>query len=357
MNKLVHTVNKTVTGSTILTCTCGASSKRTTVTVVKVDLTASDLYGTVSETDEETIGAFVHFNLDNDDSSNNSIGAPKHPGGDYLEPNNPVTGENDLKSLGMSLTPSFDFGSVVLTISGCAKIWKSPTKGSTNLLLASGSKTWDLTNSTERNEFYSLCTSGVFVEGVNTGSGEIILKYIAPSGAEIHRDTIKYTFIAADCGRQPKTVSPNERNIGASLGNLVHCEWSITDDTDTPPYYNCIAWSVGETTAWYVDVEAHRMHIYDIVIDYQWGNGDGTMTTAELDAFYAAKGYSPTASGPSDATVMYYSGFHGARKKNCGCGAGKWIMFESKCGEWVKIEHVWNQLSGGIYGSPTRYYK
>jgi len=327
-------------------------------------LTANDLYGSVAESDEEDPGGFIYFNLDNDNDSNNSLGTPKRPGADYLETTNSVTGEDDLKSLSMSLSPSLELGEIILSAESGAKIWKSDTKDSTNLVVDSGSyKTWNLYNGEERNEFLSLCSSGLYVEGVATGNATVKLEYEETNGsARIHRDLIKYTFIAADCDRQPKTDSPDERTTAESIGNLTHCEWSITDDTDAPPYYNCIAWSVGETNAWYVDIEAHRMHGYDIVIDDEWGDGDGTMTTAELDAFYDAKGYEPSAIQPpseptGDVVIMYYSGFHGDRKRGCSCGSGKWIMFESKCGEWVKMEHVYNQLNGGMYGSPTRYYK
>lgn len=39
------------------------------------------------------------------------------------------------------------------------------------------------------------------------------------------------------------------------------------------------------------------------------------------------------------------------------CGAGKWIIYESKCGDWERIEHIHDQLDGLIYGSRIRYYK
>ena len=56
--------------------------------------------------------------------------------------------------------------------------------------------------------------------------------------------------------------------------------------------------------------------------------------------------------------MLFSSGGHAARKKaGCSCGAGKWIMFGSKLGPYEKIEHVWNQLNGVIYGQPVRYYK
>jgi len=366
--KLERTVDRTTTGVTTITCTAGSSSKTTKIYVVEVGLSAYDLDGSVAESDEEDPGAFVHFNLDNDNDSNNTPGSPKRPGADYLETTNSVTGENDLESLKMSLTPllapSLDFGSVVLSTPGSAKIWKTGTKGSSNLLVpADGNKTWDLSDPDQKDEFLSLSFGvSLFVEGINTDTGNITLTYKA-SDNDIHSDSVKYTFIAADCGRQPKTDSPDERTIAESIGNLTHCEWSITDDTDTPPYYNCIAYSVGETTNWYSRTEGTMAHQYDIIIDVEWGNNNGIFEILEdLDPFYDAKGYVPSAIQPpseptEDVVIMYYSGFHAAREKSCSCGAGKWIMFESKCGEWVRMEHVWDQLNGGIYGSPTRYYK
>jgi len=54
---------------------------------------------------------------------------------------------------------------------------------------------------------------------------------------------------------------------------------------------------------------------------------------------------------------MYYSGFHAAKRKHCTCGAGKWIMFESKLGEEFSIEHVHDGLNDAVYGNPNGFYK
>jgi hypothetical protein len=87
------------------------------------------------------------------------------------------------------------------------------------------------------------------------------------------------------------------------------------------------------------------------------------MTNEELDFFYADTGSKrggndfEAVATLEEADVMYYSGFHGARKKDCTCGAGKWRMFESKCGNAERIEHVHNQLNGSTYGEPVRYYR
>ena len=353
-------------------------------TVLRVGLLATDLYGTVSSVYEENPGAFVHFNLDNDNNSINSVPSSKHPGADYNETSASVENEDDLKSLTMTLLPLLDFGSAVLSIPSGAKIWKSATKGSANLVLASGSKTWDLSVENQRNEFYSLCSTGVFVEGVNTGGGNIVLRYINPPGIEIYSDTVKYTFIAADCGDQPRTeaediyfwdttLSPPDWNdvqnykqrdsLEGTFGGLKRCEYSITHNLSTRPWsggkrctipeYNCIAWSVDETNFWY----------NDSYIAHNYGDKDDNFELTDMDDFYyKKKGWSLITSGTDEekakqAEAMYYSGYHGARKKGCGCGAGKWIMYESKCGQNVKMEHVWDQLNGSTYETPIRFYK
>jgi hypothetical protein len=134
--------------------------------------------------------------------------------------------------------------------------------------------------------------------------------------------------------------------------------WLAGSITEGPtPRYNCIAWSVGETTAWYVDVAASKVHPSDIAIDDVWGNGNGVMTYDELDAFYNAKGYVPTGTNAHDSDVMFYSLFHGARKKSCSCMAVLRPVFESKCGEGHRVEHLWDQLNGTTYGTPVRFYK
>ncbi len=353
-SKLTRTVDKTMPGITTITCTSGSSSKTTKIYAVKVNLTAGDLYGTVADDDEESPGAFVHFNLDNDNSSDNSVGAPKRPGADYLETTSSVSGENDLKSLTMSLNPSLTKGSMVLTISTGEKIWKDGAKGSSNLVLASGSKTWDLSIESQRNEFNDLC-SGLHVEGVNTGSGNIVLKYKL-SGTDVHFDKVNYTFIAADCGDQPRTDNGQRGRLEGAFP-LVRCEWSITHNTLTNAY-NCIAWSVDDLNHWWTKV--HTVPGTNVKgIDQEYGNPkNDEFEISDLNNFYfQLKGYTPTANGPSDATVMYYSAFHAAKKKSCGCGAGKWIMYESKCGGWERIEHDWDQLNGDVYGTPTRFYK
>jgi hypothetical protein len=443
--------NLTIVGDYTVKATCGDSEDEIIVSTIAVELnlTAYDLDDEeVADSDEENPGpgAFVHFNLDNDDESDDSVGAPKHPGGDYLQTTDPVAGENDLKALTMSMEPSLSEGDVVLSIPSSASIWKDDEKGSSNLVLASGSKTWDLSNSGQRDDFLSLCSGSLYVEGIDLGTGNIVLKYEYPSGNEITSDTVKYTFIAADCGDQPKiveticdypeTIQIYRREIIESWG-VKPCEYSITDNIVlcTNPYhehdstyegkafpsgYNCIAWSVDEDwrryekvhiqdyvaeqdsrypkddwydgdpepfedlngdgmydpAEWYYD-ENQNGH-YDEGEDYSDRNGngqydeaepytevvqDGKYTWSDIDLFYKFKkdwiliddSSLTDEEKAAQAEAMYYPSYHGARRRSCGCGAGRWIMFESKCGSLEKIEHRWDHLTN--YGYPSRFYK
>jgi len=91
------------------------------ITVMKVDVVATGLTGAVSEMKEEKPGAFVHWNLDNDDGSPNDVPAtpvfsfgnpptdvPKHPGADYAQDTQAITEEDDLLQVQLSLAPSAD---------------------------------------------------------------------------------------------------------------------------------------------------------------------------------------------------------------------------------------------------------
>ena len=91
----------------------------------------------------------------------------------------------------------------------------------------------------------------------------------------------------------------------------------------------------------------------NIAKDY--GNKDGTFNNNKIIDFYQKKGYD-IIEGANNADVVYYSGYHGAKKRNCSCGSGKWLMFESKCGSMGRVEHPYDKI-GGIYGNPALYWK
>jgi hypothetical protein len=241
---------------------------------------------------------------------------------------------------------------VVLKVSGGARIWASPEKGAAYLILAEGQTAWDLSKQSQRGEFLSLCDSGLYVEGVALGPGTVTAAYEYPKGHGLAHDTIQYTFVAATCGSQP-TVETRQRLLGI-MPDLVGCQWSITGEADST--YNCIAWSVGETDYWYTSCVG-RIGTNLVGIDDTFGNQDSVLEWSDLDAFYwAKKHYTPYGTGPADATVIYYAGFHVAFRKDCGCGDGRWLMFESKCGGLERIEHVWDQVVKP-YGEAVRFYR
>ena len=281
--------------------------------------------------------------------------------------NGPVSGENDLKQATISLEPSLQAGTVVLKRTNTkTRVWKNSTKGSTNkVVVDSDEKAWDLSNESQRSDFNSV-KNNLWVEGYqDNGTSNLIVEYKDASNNLVCSDTVKYTFIAAVCGEQP---TPSQRSdFEGYFPNLIHCEWSITAEAANT--YNCIGWSVGIDDRWFDPIiykdgqyreEWWEDGVHYVSIDKKYGDGDNVYEISDLDDFYSSEAaYTPTASGPSDAQAMYYDGYHAAKKKGCSCGAGKWIMFESKCGQAARIEHVYDQLDGSTvgYGSRSRYYK
>jgi len=344
------------------------------ITVVEVNLSATDLYGQVAPEHKVNPGAFVHYNVDNDNNGDNALGAPKHPGGDYLK-TGPVAGENNLKLLTMSLSPALQQGLVVLARSnGNARVWKSATKGQGNeILVGDSTKTWDLSNAQQRDDFNAVKNS-LYVEGYGGGTCMLGLFYKLATGETVATDYVYYTFIAADCGDQPRTEAvPTWRwnytvgqweaydppgryqraEILTQMPALVGCEWSVTaqltyhdDHYEALKDYNCMAWSVDQTNHRYT--EAEILTKYGSIDNFYWEEKRWTPIGGNISEDQKA----------AQAEAIYYSGFHAARRKaGCPCGAGKWIMFESKVGAWERIEHRWDQVMGGWYNRPVTFYK
>ena len=235
------------------------------------------------------------------------------------------------------------------------RVWKSATKGPGNeVLVDSDTKTWDLSDPKQRADFNSLKDS-LFTEGHGAGFSALCLVFGVVGQDRFVSDAVVYTFIAGDCGDQPKTEDGQRQRVEGAFPALARCEWSVTAPASS--VYNCIAWSVGETDVWYSKIRSIPSEGV-VGVDEVYGDNDGVFELSDMDAFYLAKrGWSPSASGPADAMAMYYSEYHAAARKGCACGAGRWIMFESKRGGWERIEHVHDQLNGGSYGTPIRFYK
>jgi len=350
-------------------------------TIVDVNLAARDLDHAeeypLPEWEEENPGAYVHYNIDSD---NGSIEGGLAPVADKDETDE-VANENDLKKLVGSLLPaSLEEGTVVLKRGGsAARVWDHPQKGDSShqVLVDDNEKTWDLSNADQR-AHWEANRDNLYVEGYEEDDSSLTLEFKDPYGNVICSDTVKYTFIGAVCGiRQPDWAERLEMH--SSHPALVHCEWSIMEPErgeDPDPTYNCIAWSVDVDDEWYGAQ----------YIDEEGGNGDGTLTVDDVDGFYSKKkDWSPITSGTPEqkalgAQAMYYPcrdaqgnpvdwnyrtdpkppvGFHGARRWGCDCGAGRWIMYQSKDGRKMRIEHVWDQMNGmddGEYGAPAYFY-
>jgi hypothetical protein len=319
-------------------------------TVFRINLSVTDLDGTLDEAKENNPGAYVHYNLD-DDNTNDTPDSTEWQ---------TIQSENDLLNAKIEFEPStvnLTKGKVTLKAGQNLRVWSSYTKGSGTDILTNQQKTWDLSDPSQLADFNNL-RSILYVEGCLDNVSSLTVEYENEKGVLASSDVVKYTFIAATCGRQPTRDERFGLNgLEMALRNLVPCEYSITGEIDST--YNCIAWSVGETDKWYENVRNSSQYPPNVVIiDEQWGNSDGTLSIAEIDAFYFDKGYVPTGTNAQDSEIMYYDGYHGARKKtSCTCGAGKWIMYESKLGGRQRIEHVWDQVNSGSYGSPIRFYK
>ncbi|MBN2053475.1 hypothetical protein JW905_01050, partial [bacterium] len=369
-----------------------------------------DLDGIVPQEHEQNPGAYIHFNLDNDNNSDNSLPSLKHPGGDYAEVIDPVVGEDDLMMLTIDLDPDSegpnenlvpDTGCMKLSIGNDnCKLWGNRLKGQANLVLdGEGCRIWNLEDDVQRSDFMSLIKKSLYVEGVTTGSSNLTMTCLDPAAEELCNLPVKYTFIAANCGDQPRTEGVYFPNLNESekaffsrkYSSLKHCEWNIVDAGPTGHWpdarYNCIARSIDDTLHWYTQLRSiSGTNI--IGIDEVFGDGDdvwdidgyseytdtngngwydegepwfdanrnGICDRCDIHEFYAKmKGWKPVAEGPADAEAVFYSGYHAARRSHCSCGDGKWTMYLSKCGEDACIEHRTTQLSE--YGAKLWFYK
>jgi len=128
--------------------------------------------------------------------------------------------------------------------------------------------------------------------------------------------------------------------------NLASGDWCVSGAAT--PTYNCIAWTVGDTTQW----------IWNQV-DNPYGDRDGTVSISDFDAFYTAFGHAP----PTDMSLatgeiaLFSKGTdpkHAAIKTAHTCDGE--TMFESKRGRNIRIIHKLSQLEGGLYGNVVKFY-
>jgi len=338
-----------------------------------VDLEADQgLFGGTTEETEEDPGAYVHYNVDNDNLNTNG-GGQSIP--DYTEDGGAggLTGENDLCKAILSHQPSdlTDVKVVLRRVGSGPRVWKSATKGTGNEVLTDQQEiVWDLRVPAERAEYYSI-RENLWVEGYAEGEFQLIGELRRPDDVTLVSDPVKYTFIAAICAPPPAgQPTPAERvEVQGVLPRIVHCEWCL--ELRWAPAYNCISWSVGETDVFYHSTPGQGSLCNEgsrIIIDcdnpnqnHPWEHdGDGQLEQSEIVSFYDHKGFDRLTGAeatPENGDAMYYTLFHAARRQTCNCGRGKWVMFSSKCGQAARIEHVYDQFDGGMYGDHDLYFK
>jgi hypothetical protein len=160
-------------------------------------------------------------------------------------------------------------------------------------------------------------------------------------------DQVRTLMRACDCTAKGRSAPTSAQNtfLSGVFPNLKKDDYCVTAPEE--PSYNCIAWTIGNTSKWvWGDVD-------------KAGNNNGTVEISDFDAFYKANGgLTPVVgSTPSNAKVALYAvgskPTHGAVKTGTGS-----CSFESKLGKYVRIAHDPTQLEGGsLYGNIDRYYE
>ena len=122
----------------------------------------------------------------------------------------------------------------------------------------------------------------------------------------------------------------------AALGASTHL-YKIFDETDT---FNCIAWSVSDTS--------------------QWINPP---SVRDVNGFYKSHGYSPCTAGDVDKKIAVYMDTtngvvtHAARRVQVTAGGSTFTTWTSKCGASYGVSHDVNTLNSDGYGVPSLFFK
>jgi hypothetical protein len=120
----------------------------------------------------------------------------------------------------------------------------------------------------------------------------------------------------------------NFLSSSAQFPNLQRCQ--SRKQAAATGTYNCLAWTIDDTSQWWW-LEADT-------------NGNGKLSSSELDAFYSARGKSNIAYyGPGTSDVL-----HVAKKAG---GGGPGCLASSKLGSNIRMAHHLPQLEGGAYSN------
>ena len=182
--------------------------------------------------------------------------------------------------------------------------------------------------------------SGRFSVGVGVGLGTMSISAMSilkspHGGPKGRRGTL-------DCphGRPPAKIEVIQ--VTRNFPGLASGNFRVTAPRDKE--YNCIAWSVKNTTIWV------WWHVDDA------GDKDGKVEVSDFKAFYKRFGLKRVRSR-AKAEVVLYSRFgeptHASRRHPC---SSRHRLYESKLGAYLRVVHKRGALRGPLYGYRIRYF-
>ncbi|MBP7867878.1 MAG: chitobiase/beta-hexosaminidase C-terminal domain-containing protein [Acidobacteria bacterium] len=314
---------------------------------------------------EGVLNAYLHFNLDADNTTNVS---------DFTI-SNICPNEDDLKSIKISLIPDLTIGDITIKRdTNKLSIWKDRYKGETKKLLSVSDsvneKKWHLPSISEHADFFAV-KDNLWAEGCDDGNAKLTVEFSDSNGRVIAADCLNYQFIGIQEGNLPTWSL--QQQAANRYPKIVNCEWSVTAGDSL--LYNCKAWVVGLTDRWaqcggipYKNIREWTQTINGVTRTYlnvdTFGNtnktNNGQDDPEDYDAFFLSYGYIQC--NELEAEIMLYHKpngeiVHAAKKTNISCGDPQWVMFESKLGPSIRIVHEKYQLNSEGYGEPFRYYK
>ena len=182
----------------------------------------------VLDADEESIGAYLLVNWDDDDGAGEintaTDGWDSDPTPDLND--TMVGNEDNLAKLVPDIDPLPYVGTVELEVSdinNTIRLWTASNKG-TSIGRISDKLSWDLSNPSERSELQGYMASGIWIEGIEASSSErditFTLRYRWPSGTEFCDDVNRATVVLMRLGCGVHRLGASSNEWVASMG---HC--------------------------------------------------------------------------------------------------------------------------------------
>lgn len=291
----------------------------------------------------------IHFNINNDEGAYCE---------DFRNTNPCNNDDHDLLYLNMKIDPidiNFVNSNLEIETSGIgAKLWLDRRKtndshNNSNKFKLSGNRIYDLAN------------TNFFVEALSCGSFHIKVKI---NGYKIHSGNIRYDAYAVNIGLQPP--------CGDFVDGLEGCEWSYLNQAiSTSNVMNSLAYAADPDCSTYgvpfiVNQTRPRLpNINGVIlsnyfgvpayysnVDVFWDNND-IFSVDDVLAFFMlgnwTRDYVQYLQNSEDYTIIYYSGFHAARKfyGQCPGKMSTWNLYLSKIPEKLIILHRDIQWSAG----------